>query len=77
MPTIAEKYRNEGKKEGEKKGKIEALGNFLQSRFSMDSGEIMDKIRSINNLALLDSLLSNIFRANSIDEVKEFVDTLA
>ena len=61
-------YYEKGRKEGEIKGKIEGLAMLLKIRFEERVVQCMPKIRSIQDLDKLNSLLSLAMNAQNIEE---------
>ena len=64
-----------GKSEDEAKGKIEgkqdAIYKFLSRRFGIDATEVYAEVLKLNDLAVLDNLLMELFAANSPEEASQ------
>ncbi len=61
-------YKNQGKLEGEHKGKAETLINLIKAKFGQIDPSIENKIKN-SSLAQLDSYLLKLLTATSTDDV--------
>jgi len=72
-----EEGKAEGLAEGEAKGKVEmahdAICKYLDARFSGASLGLQEEVKTINNLVVLDKIISKIYTANSVEEVAAIV----
>jgi predicted regulator of amino acid metabolism with ACT domain len=60
--------------EGKNEGKIEDICKFIKRRFSADPGEVREKIQRVASLELLDSLMKELFAANTLEEAQAIID---
>ncbi len=81
MGTIAEMFRNEGKHEGAiigkqeglVEGKIESVIKAANSRLGILQPDIVNRIKTIQSLEVLDALFDFSLRAESIDQFTDQV----
>lgn len=67
----------EGRAEGETVGKIikaqDAICRYLRKRFGVASLELQQKIREVNSLEVLDSIMEELFVTNTLEEAKAVI----
>ena len=59
--------------EGKIEGKIEDICKFMARRFNADTGEVREKIQQVAILELLDSLMEELFAANTLEEAQNII----
>ena len=78
---IYQEWVKEERAEAEAKGKIEgkiekareAIYKFMDRRFSADPGEVREKVQQVASLELLDSLMEELFAANTLEEAQAII----
>lgn len=65
--------KREGRREGRREGKGEAAQEFLARRFGEQSADIQKKVKEITDLDILDSLLPELFSADTLEEARRIV----
>ena len=58
---------------GKIEGKIEAICKFITRRFSAESGEVREKVWQVASPELLDSLMEELFAANTLEEAQSII----
>jgi hypothetical protein len=62
---------------GEEKGKIEAkqdsIQKFLLQRFNAESSEVQREIRQLNDLRVLDNVLTDMFASTSLKDALDII----
>ena len=58
----------EAKVEGEAKGKVDTICQFLEARFGAESQALQEKVRTITDLDVLSRITNRIFVVNHLDE---------
>ncbi len=65
---IKRKYKRKGEIKGEIKGKIEGIILILENRFQQVPEEILEKIKSITSLEVIDALFKKALNCMDLDE---------
>jgi len=75
---ITTSWHEKGKKEGKKEGKIEKaredICKFMARKFNADAEEVTEKVQQITSLEILDSLMEELFTANTLEEAQAIID---
>jgi predicted transposase/invertase (TIGR01784 family) len=82
MGTIAEMFRKEGheqglilgRQEGKQEGRQEMIIKSLTLKFDLIKPHIIQKIKSIQSLEILDSLFDLSYRCSTIDEFTDYLN---
>ena len=61
------------KAEGKVEGKAEAICQYLDVRFGVESQALQDTVRTMNDLDTLTRIMNRIFTSNSLDEAKSII----
>jgi len=73
--------RMEGEAVGEARGKIEKaqeiICEYLKARFGLDTSGIQAKVQQLTDQEVLDRLLTELFAANSVEEVRKALRDVA
>ncbi|KFI37321.1 hypothetical protein HY02_08065 [Peptococcaceae bacterium SCADC1_2_3] len=67
------KLVEEGKIEGKMEKARDAICNFMVIKFNVDYDEMMGKIQQVANQELLDSLMEELFAANTLEESQDII----
>ncbi len=54
-------------------GKVEAICQYLDVRFGVESQALQDTVRTMNDLDTLTRIMNRIFTSNSLDEAKSII----
>ncbi len=82
MGTIADMFRKEGleqgvilgRQEGEQKGRQEMLIKSLTLKYDVIKPHIIDKIKSIQSLEILDQLFDLTYKCSTLDEFTKYLN---
>ncbi len=82
MGTIADMFRKEGleqgvilgRQEGEQKGRQEMLIKSLALKYDVIKPHIIDKIKSIQSLEILDQLFDLTYKCSTLDEFTKYLN---
>ncbi|QQK77716.1 hypothetical protein HUG15_20435 [Salicibibacter cibarius] len=77
MTRIAQKVYEDGIEEGRQEGKEviqEAILSYLESRFGLRSNDIQHKVKSIDEMDVLKSLIAKLYKTESEKQVLQLID---
>ena len=69
----AELREERAKAEGEAKGSVEAICQYLNVRFGTESQALQKTVRMMNDLDKLNQIMNRIFPANTLDEAENII----
>ena len=80
MILFTEKLKMEARMEGKIEGKIENLReniiDLIDAKFGLVDKSIAEKVNQINNIETLKQILRLVGKSQSLDEVKEMLNSL-
>ena len=62
-----------GKAEGRIEAKQDAICKFLSRRFGASQNEMMQKVKQMTDLEILDNVMEELFVANTMEEVQGII----
>ena len=76
--TLAEKLRAEGERRGERRGKVEKAQDVLiilaQDKFDILSKSVIQNIKSIETLEILDGLFMKTLSCENLEDFKSMIN---
>ena len=77
MTQIEQMIREEGRAEGRAEGRIEAkqdaICKYLARRFGAEPDEMLQKVRKMTSLEILDGVMEDLFAAGTLEEAKAII----
>ena len=74
MPTLAEKWVEEGLQQGQVRAAREAVIDALEARFGEVPAEVVDRVQGVEDLAKLKVLLRQAVRAESLEAFRRALE---
>ncbi|QGG48064.1 Rpn family recombination-promoting nuclease/putative transposase [Heliorestis convoluta] len=68
-----EEGRAEGKAEGKAEGVQDSICKYLEARFGKASLEVQKKLRTIDDLEKLNSIINKIYKQDTIEEIRDLL----
>ncbi len=72
---IISSYRKEGRLEGRIEGKRDSIFTIFETKFDFSSQNLQEKLRTIDDLEVLEKLLKKIVVADSLQEAENVLES--